>query len=131
MKQEEAIQTIEYLKNFKKIFCPYLFIVKYFPGTEIYNLALNCGITPDEIKKSCLDSYHNIKHANASKIKMADFANLYFDFLQGVFLYKERLLNAIRIQSKFYTNKEILSFYSYCFRRRVKNLNKDVLAYAK
>ncbi len=127
----EAYQTIEYVKQFKKIIIPMFFSVKYYPNTEIYDLALKNGIKTDKIEDAYAETYHNIKHSQTPLIPQQAFKDIYFEFLNEVFLSKERLLNAVGIQKKFLTEQEILDVYSIFFRKRIKNLEEDVLHYAK
>ncbi|MFZ2385971.1 MAG: radical SAM protein [Candidatus Omnitrophota bacterium] len=128
---EEAMLTVDFLKQFKKIVLPMFFSVKYYPHTEIYALALAEGVKPADIRKACGGAYHDIKYSGTPLIPKKVFRDIYFRFLREVFLSKERLLNAVEIQKKFLSAQEILDVYSIFFRKRVKDLRKDVLYYAK
>lgn len=128
--KQEALQTIEFLKQFKKITIPMFFSVKYYPNTEIYNLAIKNGIKTDNIQDAYAETYHDIRHSHTPLIPKKAFRDIYFKFLSEVFLSKERLLNAIEIQRRFLTEEEILDTYSIFFRKRIRDLEKDVLYYA-
>jgi anaerobic magnesium-protoporphyrin IX monomethyl ester cyclase len=129
--QEEANSTIDFLKQFKKIVIPMFFSVKYYPQTEIHGLALMHGIKAGDIENAYAQTYHSVKHAQTPLIPEKAFRDIYFKFLNEVFLDKQRLLNAIEIQKRFLSTREILDVYSIFFRKRVKDLKKDVLYYAK
>jgi len=128
--QEEAIATVDFLKQFKKIVIPMFFAVKYYPHTEIYDLALTSGIKLKDIEAGYTGTYHNIKHSQTPLIPKKAFRDIYFKFLKEVFLSKERLLNAVKIQERFLAQEEILDIYSIFFRKRIKNLEKEVFCYA-
>lgn len=127
---KEANQTIDYLKQFKKIIIPMFFSVKYYPNSEIYNLALKHGIMIDNIRDAYAVPYHDIKYCETPLISKYTFRDIYFRFLKEVFLSKERLQNAIDIQKIFLTKQEIFDIYSIFFKKRVKDLQKDVLRHA-
>ena len=123
--EEEALQTIEYLKQFKKIVVSVFNSVKYYPNTEIYDLALQDGITLGDIRYAHQEPFHDIEHSGTPLIPKSAFRNIQFKFLQEIILSKERLLNAIEIQRRFFTEKEILDFYSLCLKRKVTDLEKE------
>jgi len=125
---EEAKQTIEYMKQFNKIVIPMYFSVKYYPNTEVYDLALENGENKELIAKAYQDSFHNIKHSETRQIPNSQFQVLYLKFLQEVFLSGERLKNSYYIQKKFMTEQEILDMYSIFFRRKINNIEKEVLS---
>jgi len=128
--KEEVLQTINYVKNFKKINIPMFFSVKYYPNTEIYDLAIKYGLDVDNIKYAYSETYHDIRHAQTPLIPKKEFRSIYFQFLKEVFLSKERLSNAIKIQKKFLTEQELLDVYSIFLRKRVRSLQEDIFRYA-
>ena len=129
--KDEALQTIEFLKQFKHIIIPLFFSVKYYPNTEIYDLAIEQGIKIENIEDAYAETYHDVRHSGTPLISKKDFMDIYFKFLKEVFLSKERLHNAIEIQKKFLSEQEILDVYSIFFRKKIKDLNRDVFRYAK
>ena len=129
--QEEALETLAYIKQFKKVAIPFFHAVKYYPGTELMRLAVEEGFDEQAIKKAYTDPYHDIMHSGTPLITKQAFQDIYFRFLTEVFLSKERLLNAIRIQRKFLTNQEILDTYSIFFKKRIKDFDQEVMPYAK
>lgn len=128
--KDEALETIKYLKQFKKVTFPQLFSAKYYPNTEMCGLALRSGIKIENIKDAYLVPYQDRRYSETPFISRNEFWEIYFKFVQEIFLTKERLRNAIEIQKRFLTKQEILDFYSIVFRKRVESLNRDVLYYA-
>ena len=129
--KDEALQTIEFLKQFKHIIIPLFFSVKYYPNTEVYDLAIEHGIKIENIEDAYAETYHDVRHSGTPLISKKEFMDIYFKFLKEVFLSKERLHNAIEIQKKFLSEQEILDVYSIFFRKKIKDLNRDVFRYAK
>ena len=128
---EEALETLAYIKQFKKVAIPFFHAVRYYPGTELCRLAVKEGFDEELIKKTYNDSYHNIIHSGTPLIPKQVFQDIVFKFLNEVFLSKERLLNAIKIQRKFLTSQEILDTYSIFFKKRIKDFDQEVMPYAK
>ncbi|MFC2167001.1 B12-binding domain-containing radical SAM protein [Acidobacteriota bacterium] len=129
--KEEAMQTVNFLKQFKRIIIPMFFSVKYYPNTELYGLALKDGIKSEDIEDAYAETYHDIRHSETPLISKMDFNEIYFKFLEEVFLSKERLLNALEIQNQYLSQNEILDVYSIFFRKRIKDIDTDVLRYAQ
>lgn len=129
--KDEALQTIEFLKQFKHIIIPLFFSVKYYPNTEIYDLAIEHGIKIENIEDAYAETYHDVRHSGTPLISKKEFMDIYFKFLKEIFLSKERLHNAIEIQKRFLSEQEILDVYSIFFRKKIKDLNRDVFRYAK
>jgi len=129
--EEEALQTIEYLKQFKKVAMPVFHSVKYHPNTEIYDLALRNGFKLEDVRLKYRETYYDISYAGTPSIPRSTFISLHLKFQQDILFSKERLLNAIEIQEKFLTKQEILDFYSILFRKVITDLELDVLRYVK
>ena len=128
---DEALSTIEFLKQFKKITLPMFFSVKYYPNTEIHDLAIESGINVDNMLDAYAEVYHDVRHSETPLIDKKAFRNIYFKFLNEIFLSKERMLNALEIQKKYLSEEELLNVYSIFFRKKIKDLEKDVISYTK
>ena len=128
--KEEALETIEYLRQFKKIVLPGFHSVRCYPNTEIYDSALRNGAKIEDIKDTYGGHYQDIMYSETPLISKSAFLEIKFKLLKEVFLSKERLLNAIEIQKKFLTKEEILDFYSLALKKKIENLEKDVLRFA-
>ncbi len=127
---EEASATIEYINSFEKLVLPLFFSVKYYPDTEIFQMALDDGFDLKQSDNAYDETYHDISHSGTPTIPSREFQKLYFRFLKDCFLSRTRLENALRVQEKFLSNQEILDMYSLFFRRRIKDLDRDVLRFA-
>jgi len=129
--KEEVLQTIEYLKQFKKTTLFHYHTLRYYPGTEIYNLALTCDIRLSQIKSANEKPFHDITYTGTPLLSKKDFLDFNLKVTWEILLSKERLRNAIKIQEKFLTKQEILDAYSIIFKKRVSDLERDVLSYAR
>jgi len=129
--QEEALQTLEYIKQFKKAVIPFFHAVKYYPGTELCRLAIQEGFDEKSMRTAYTDPFHGIIHSGTPLIPKQVFQEIVFKFLNEIFLSKERLLNAIKIQRRFLANQEILDTYSTFFRKHITDFEKEVMPYAK
>jgi len=129
--KKEAIETIEFLKQFKKVVLPTYNAVKYFPRTEIYDLALKKGIKLNNIRNAYSGLYYETKYSQTPYFSRDDFINLSLKFFKEICLSKERLVNALEIQKKFYSKEELLDYYSIFFQKRVTDLDRDILSYVK
>ncbi len=128
---QEAQATIEYIKQFEHLVLPLFFSVKYYPDTEIYQIARDHGIDLKRSADAYSETYHDISHSGTPEIPPRAFQTLYFTFLRDVFLSRNRLENAVKIQRKYLTEEEISDAYSLFFRRRVRNFERDVLRFAR
>ncbi len=127
----ECHETLNHMMKFKKIAIPYFFSVKYFPATEIYQLALKHGFNEKTIDQTCKKTFHDIRSCETPTLSYEDFKKLYFTFLEQVFLNKERIENAINIMKRHLTIDEINDMFSVFFRKDIKCVESEVLAYAK
>ncbi|NQT90744.1 MAG: B12-binding domain-containing radical SAM protein [Candidatus Omnitrophica bacterium] len=129
--KEEALGTIEYFRQFKKLVLPMLFCVKYHPNTEIYDLALSHGIKADLVKDAYAESYHDIAHSQTPLISNRDFKWLFSKFLREVVLSEERLANALKIQKRLQTKEEMQSVYKSYLKEDIGDLEKEIFSYGR
>ncbi len=129
--KDEAWQTIEYVKQFDRLVLPMFFSVKYYPDTAIFQMAQADGFDLERSDKAYDETYHDISHSGTPHISSKDFQELYFRFLREVFLSEPRLRHALEVQRKFCSEQEIMDMYSLFFRRRVRDLERDVLKFAR
>jgi hypothetical protein len=108
-----------------------IFGAKYYPKTEMYEMAMNNGLYNNELLQTAyLDAYHNIHHCETPWITARQASSLFLIFLKDVFMSKERIINSLNVVSKYYTEDEIKDMYSIFFQRQVKDIDKDILQYA-
>jgi hypothetical protein len=110
---------------------PFFHAVKYYPGTELCRLAIEDGFDEKMIRTAYTDPFHDIMHSGTPLIPKQAFQEIVFKFLNEIFLSRERLLNAIKLQRKFMTNQEILDTYSTFFRKKITDFENEVMPYAK
>jgi len=122
---KEAEESLEYLANFKKLVMPYYFSVKYYPGTEIYNISKEFGITLNE--NAHQHPYHGSIFQETPLINKNDFDRLYRKYMRDIFLNHERLRNSINILLKHFDEEEIKDMYTLLFRRKINNIEKDII----
>ena len=118
---EEALETIEFVKGLKEITFPYFFGVKYFPGTELYNMAIKKNIITPDLKDNIYKPYHDIHGHKTDTLSERDFNMLFFKYMREIFLNKERLQNALFIQRKYLSEEEINMVYSSFLKKKIKS----------
>ena len=55
----------------------------------------------------------------------------FFIFLREVFLSKQRIKNSLKILRQYCLEEEIMDMYSIFFQKEVKDIDRDVLRYAR
>ena len=58
--EEEAMMTLNFIKEMKWVHFPYMHIVRILPGTDLEKFALNHGIPRKAISESIDKSYHQV-----------------------------------------------------------------------
>lgn len=108
--EEEAMMTMEFIKNVKWIHFTFVFILKIHPNTGIGNLALQHGISHRAIMRSMNYSYHDVPETLPFPKRFA--RNFQAKFLKEYFLLKERLLHVLPYQMKIATENELVQKYN-------------------
>ena len=125
--EEEAMMTINFIKEMKWVHFPYLHVVRILPGTDLEKFALNSGVTRKAINESIDKSYHQVTPTLPFPKKFTEKCKLIF--LKDYVLNKERLLKILPIQMKHFTEDELNQKYSSYFPTKIKTLS-DVLKVA-
>jgi radical SAM superfamily enzyme YgiQ (UPF0313 family) len=116
---EEAMMTLDFIKDLKWVHIPYINILKIYPGTEMEKLALENGISKEAILKSQDLAFHELPDTLPFDKK---FTLLYqADFLNNYFLLKERLIFVLTQQMKHFTEDEIAQKYNIYFPVPIEN----------
>ena len=127
----DVLETIDFVKNLHNITIPMIFAAKYYPKTEMYDMAIESGLyNADLLRKAYLDTYHNIHHCETPWLSSKEAYSLFLVFLRNVFLSKERITNSLKILRTYYSEDEIKDMYSIFFQKEVKDMERDVLRYA-
>lgn len=126
--EEEAFETLNYIRSIKWIDFPYLHNVRIFPGTELEHFALEVGIPREVIEASQDMSYHEMAPSLPFDPKFT--ASIRTIFLREYVLNKQRLLSVLPRQLEQFTEEELDQKYnSYFPTDRIKTV-RDVVKVA-
>lgn len=123
--KSEAMETLHFIENLKGITMPYLFGVKFYPGTNLYRIARDMGILNKEQKENIYKPYHEISTHKTDMLSENDFKELFIYFMKEIFLDKKRLEKAIKTQRKFLSDEEIKMVYSTFMNRNIESPEKE------
>jgi len=122
--EEEAMMTLNFIKDMKWVHFPYVHVVRIFPGTDLEKFALNHGVPKKVINESIDKSYHEVTPTLPFSRKFTERYKL--SFLKDYVLNKERLLKILPVQMKHFTEDELNQKYSSYFPKKINKLS-DVL----
>lgn len=122
---EEAKYTLDYYTQFDKIVLPYYFSVKYYPGTEIYRTAEQYDV--QVMAETYNAPYHGYEFQETPLISKRDFERLNQWYLRKIYLNPDRIANAVKILEHHFSAAEISDMFTVFFRRRIEDVNRDVL----
>ncbi len=122
--KEEAMETLRFVEGIKGITMPYLFGVKFYPGTNLYKIADEMGIITLEQKKNIYKPHHEIATHKTDMLSEEDFRELFAYFMKEIFLNKQRLATAIKTQRKFLSDEEVKMIYSIFMNRKIDSPEK-------
>ena len=125
--EEEAMMTLNFIREMKWIHFPYLHVVRILPGTDLEKFALNHGVAKKAINESIDKSYHQVTPTLPFSRDFTEKCKLIF--LKDYVLNKKRLLNVLPVQMKHFTKDELNQKYSSYFPSKIKTLS-DVLKIA-
>jgi amino acid adenylation domain-containing protein len=125
--EAEALQTLEFVKSLKWIHFPYVFVLKIYPNTPMYDLAVRQGVSPQAIEESARLAFHELPDtlpfARSFTIKYQA------DFLNNYFLDRERLRHVLPLQMKTLTEDELAQKYNSYLPTDIRSL-ADLLEFA-
>ena len=125
--EEEAMMTLEFITGIKWIHFPSASILKIFPNTEMEEVALENGISPEAILQSEDLAYHELPGTLPfDKNVSLKFQSL---FLNQYVLSKERLLHLLPHQMKVLSRDELVQKYNNYLPLEVKSFD-DLLRLA-
>nr|WP_314464357.1 non-ribosomal peptide synthetase [uncultured Clostridium sp.] len=122
--EEEALMTLDFVKDIKWLHFPYFHILKIFPDTDMETLALNNGVDQDAIRRSITMAYHELPETLPFDKNFT--IGCQTDFLNSYFLNKERLLKVLPLQMKIMTEDELVQKYDSYLPIEIKNF-QDIL----
>lgn len=126
--EEEAYETLNFIKDVKWIHFPYMFNVRVFPGTELEHFALESGVP-----KELIDETQDMSYEEGSPTIpfSRDFTKAFKTmFLKDYVFNKERLLHILPYQMKLFTEDELDQKYNAYFPSKINSLN-DLLKVAR
>jgi amino acid adenylation domain-containing protein len=107
--EEEAMATLDFIKDLKWVHFPYINILKIYPNTDMEKLALEHGISPGAIARSTSLAYHELPETLPFD---KTFTMKYqLELMSEYFLSKERLLHVLPYQLKVLSEDEIVQKY--------------------
>ena len=107
--EEEAKETLEFIKSLKWVHFPYINILRIFPHTDMEKLALENGISGKAILNQA-----NLAQNDADTLPFDKKFTLNYQqaFLDEYFLLKERLLHVLPYQMSVLTEDEMVQKYN-------------------
>jgi len=108
--EEEAMKTLNFIKDIKWLHFPYIHILKIFPNTEMEAFALGHGISKKDIMISKDRAFHELPETlpfpkSFTRKYQANFMNEYF-------LSKERLHKVLPVQMKILNQEALAQKYN-------------------
>lgn len=107
--EEEAWQTLEFVKRLRWVHMPYLNILRIYANTEMERLALAHGVSAEAIFEAEKLAFHEIP--DTLPFSRAFTAQVQSEFLNNYFLLKERLLAVLPHQMRLFSETEIVQKY--------------------
>ena len=126
--EEEAMMTLNFIKDIKWIHFPYIHILKIFPNTEMEAFALANGIS----KESILISKDRAFHELPETLPFAkSFTRKYqAEFLNEYFLAKERLKQVLPVQMGILDETALIQKYNAYLPVEIKSI-QDIIKFAE
>ncbi|ACL75336.1 B12-binding domain-containing radical SAM protein [Ruminiclostridium cellulolyticum] len=126
--EEEAMMTLNFIKDIKWLHFPYIHILKIFPNTEMEEFALANGISKEDIVKSKDRAFHELPETlpfpkSFTRKYQASFMNDYF-------LSKERLKKVLPVQLMVLDEEALVQKYNAYLPAEIKNVS-DIVKFAK
>ncbi|MFH1059254.1 MAG: condensation domain-containing protein [Pseudomonadota bacterium] len=107
--EDEAWQTIEFLKGLHWVHMPYLNILRIYANTEMERLALAHGVSAEAIFEAEKLAFYEIP--DTLPFAKGFTAQVQSEFLNNYFLLKDRLLRVLPHQAKLFSETEIVQKY--------------------
>ncbi len=125
--EDEAMMTLDFIKDSKWLHFPYIHILKIFPNTEMEAFALEQGISKEDIMKSRDRAFHELPETlpfpkSFTRKYQANFLNEYF-------LSKERLQQVLPVQMRILSEEALAQKYNAYLPTEIKGI-RDVIEFA-
>jgi amino acid adenylation domain-containing protein len=116
--EQEALQTLDFVKEQKWIHFPNLHLLKIYPNTDMYRLAVENGIPDTAIQASVDLAYHELPET--LPYDKAFVRREQTRFMNEYMLSKERLLHLLPHQARNLTEDELVQKYDSYFPAPIK-----------
>ena len=108
--EEEAMASLDYIKNLKWVHFPYIHILNIYPNSAMAEIAMQHGISKEAIQRSADIAYHELPETlpfpkHFTKKYQSEFVSQYF-------MSKERLLAVLPQQMQVLTEDELVQKYN-------------------
>ena len=107
--EEEAMMTLNFIKELKWLHFPYVHLLKIYPNTDIAKLAEESGVSRESIEKSTTLAYHEVP--DTLPFEKSFTLKYQAEFFNNYFMLKERLLYVLPLQMKAMTEGELIAKY--------------------
>jgi amino acid adenylation domain-containing protein len=107
--EEEAMMTLNFIFRKKWLHFPLVNVLKIFPNTEMYRLALESGYSKEAIERSTNQAYHELP--DTLPFPKSFSIHCQNRFLNEYLLSRERLKAILPIQMKILTEEELVQKY--------------------
>jgi radical SAM superfamily enzyme YgiQ (UPF0313 family) len=121
---DEAMSTLQYVRQRRGVTLPFFFSVKYFSGTELTRMALELGAIGSEYHLAAAKPYHDISAARTSTITPEEFQNLFTYYMKDILLDEGRLRHALDVQESFLSKEEVAATYSALLGRNITDARR-------
>ncbi|NIM13188.1 MAG: amino acid adenylation domain-containing protein, partial [Candidatus Aminicenantes bacterium] len=119
--EEEAVMTLDFLKELKWVHFPNLHVLKIFPNTDICRLAVENGISQELIEQSADLAFHELP--DTLPFPKGFTRQFQARFMGEYFLLKERLLDVLPHQMNVLTEDELVQKYDSYLSFEVKSFD--------
>jgi len=126
--EEEAYQTLNFIKKIKWIHFPFLFTVRIFPGTELETYALEQGVDQQLINDAQDLPFED--HSPTIPFSEHFTKRVRTIFIREYILSRERLLHILPHQMRLFSEDELNQKYNGYFLSKIKTLD-DLLKLVK
>ncbi|NIM10750.1 MAG: AMP-binding protein [Candidatus Aminicenantes bacterium] len=126
--EEEAMMTLDFIKDIKWLHFPYIHILKIFPNTEMEEFALAHGVKKSDIMASKNRAFHELPETlpfpkSFTRKYQANFMNEYF-------MCKERLKQVLPVQMKILDENALTQKYNAYLPVEIISI-KDIIDFAR
>ena len=122
--EEEAKATIDFVKSIKWLHFAQLHNVRIFPGSLLEKIALENGVTPEQIEESLTMPYHLIP--TTIQLDKAFSTRIRLDFTRNYIFNKERLKYILPKQIEVCSENELMYKYRTIFPTQIDSMD-DIL----